>query len=53
MLPVPKASRVTLTPESPSTTQSVAVFFSAWSGRLPVVAIAPAASEVARNLRLE
>ena len=43
MLPVPKASRVTLTSDLPSVTQSVAVWRSACKGSVPALAIAPAA----------
>src|SRR5207247_1369179 len=52
-VPVPNASRVTLTPDFPSVTQSVAVPRAARSGRLPVPASTPAASPVFKKLRLE
>src|SRR5579862_5369958 len=51
LVPVPKASRVACTFERPSTTVSVAVRLAADSGRIPVVAMAPAARPVLRKLR--
>src|ERR1035441_7710780 len=51
--PVPKASRVTLTPDLPSVTQSVAVPRAARKGRPPVPASTPAANPVFKKLRLE
>src|ERR1035438_6554185 len=51
--PVPKASRVTLTPDLPSVTQSVAVPRAARKGRPLVPASTPAASPVFKKLRLE
>jgi len=53
MVPVPKASRVTLTPDFPSVTQSVAVSRAALSHKLAVPAGAAAASPVFRKSRLE
>ena len=50
-MPVPKASRVTLIFERPSNTVSVAVRFVAESGRIPAVAMAPAAKPVLRKVR--
>src|ERR1035441_6452118 len=51
--PVPNASRVTLTPDFPSVTQSVAVPRAARKGSPPVPARTPAASPVFKKLRLE
>src|SRR5580700_3848961 len=51
LVPVPKASLVASTFERPSTTVSAAVRFAAASGRIPVVAMAPAARPVLRKLR--
>src|ERR1039458_2003610 len=51
--PVPNASRVTLTPDLPSVTQSVAVPRGARKGRPPVPARTPAANPVFKKLRLE
>src|SRR5664280_2158914 len=53
MVPVPKARRVTLTPDLPSVTQSVAVPRAARKGRPPVPASTPAANPVFKKLRLE
>src|SRR2546427_11616540 len=50
-VPVPKASRVTSTLDRPSTPVSLAVRLAADRGRIPVVAIAPAARPVLRKLR--
>src|SRR5262245_42167591 len=52
-VPVPKASRVTLTPDFPRVTQSVAVRRAAHKGRLPVPESTPAANPVFKKLRLE
>src|ERR1035438_3096562 len=51
--PVPNASRVTLTPDFPSVTQSVAVPRAARKGSPPVPANTPAASPVFKKSRLE
>src|ERR1017187_5807871 len=51
--PVPNARRVTLTPDFPSVTQSVAVPRAARKGRPPVPARTPAANPVFKKLRLE
>jgi hypothetical protein len=53
MVPVPKARRVTFTPDLPSVTQSVAVWGSARSGKRPAPTSAPAANPVFRKFRLE
>src|ERR1039457_6280273 len=53
MLPVPNASRVTLTPDFPSVAQPAAVPRAARKGSLPVPASTPAASPVFKKLRLE
>jgi hypothetical protein len=50
---VPKASRVTRTPDFPSVTQSVAVSRVAPSGKLPAPASAAAAMPVFKKSRLE
>jgi len=52
--PVPNASRVTLTPDLPSVTQSVALPpVAASKGRVAVAVNAPAASPIFKKLRLE
>jgi hypothetical protein len=51
--PVPNASRVTLTPDFPRVTQSVAVPRAARKGKVPVPARMPAPSPAFKKWRLE
>src|SRR5579863_6396023 len=53
MVPVPSARRVTLTPDFPSVTQSVADPRAARTGKAPVPARTPAARPVFKKLRRE
>src|ERR1700683_2318358 len=53
LVPVPRARRVTFTPDFPNVTQSVAEPRSAKTGRAPAPASAPVAALVFRNSRLE